>query len=44
MVDALGFKRVTIAQSRVIRDAMVKIETKTGKQGVDAFVEFLGSL
>lgn len=44
VVDALGFKRVTIAQSRVIRDAMVKIETKTGKKGVDAFVEFLGSL
>lgn len=44
VVDALGFKRVTIAQSRLIRDAMVKIETKTGKKGVDAFVEFLAGV
>lgn len=41
VVDALGFKRVTIAQSRLIRDAMIRIEARTGKKGVDAFVEFM---
>lgn len=41
IVDALGFKRVTIAESRLIRDAMVKIETRTGKKGAEAFVEFM---
>jgi hypothetical protein len=44
VVDALGFKRVTIAQSRLIRDAMVKIETKTGKTGAEALVEFLAGV
>lgn len=44
VVDALGFKRVTIAQSRVIHDAMLKIEQKTGKQGSEAFVEFMASI
>lgn len=44
IVDALGFKRVTIAQSRLIRDAMVKIETSTGKKGAEAFVEFMAGL
>lgn len=41
VVDALGFKRVTIAESRMIRDAMVKIETQTGKKGAEAFVDFI---
>jgi hypothetical protein len=44
VVDALGFKRVTIAQSRLIREAMTKIETKTGKTGAEAFVEYLAGL
>jgi ParB-like chromosome segregation protein Spo0J len=44
VVDALGFKRVTIAESRLIRDAMVKIETRTGKKGAEAFVEFMSEL
>lgn len=44
VVDALGFKRVTIAESRLIRDAMLKIETKTGKKGAEAFVEFMAAL
>lgn len=43
VVDALGFKRVSIAQSRLIRDAMTRIEAKTGKVGVEAFVEYLAS-
>lgn len=41
VADALGFKRVTIAQSRLIRDAMTKIETRTGKKGADALIEYL---
>jgi ParB-like chromosome segregation protein Spo0J len=44
VVDALGFKRVSIAESRMIRDAMVKIETQTGKKGAEAFVTFMASL
>lgn len=40
--DALGFKRVTIAQSRVIRDFMVKVEITTGKKGAEALAEFAG--
>ena len=41
--DALGFKRVTIAQSRVIRGFMAKIEDDTGLKGADALVAFIGS-
>lgn len=41
VVDALGFKRVTIAQSRIIRDAMSRVEAKTGKRGVDALIDVL---
>ncbi|MTH61186.1 ParB/Srx family N-terminal domain-containing protein [Paracoccus litorisediminis] len=41
VVDALGFKRVTIAQSRAIRDAMGKVEAKTGKKGVEALIAVL---
>ena len=44
VVDALGFKRVSIAQSRIIRDGIAKIEAKTGKKGADAFVDFLAGL
>lgn len=41
--DALGFKRVTIMQSREIRTAMLKIETMTGKTGPDALLDFFRS-
>lgn len=41
VVDALGFKRVTIAQSRQIREALSKIEARTGKTGVEALLEAL---
>ena len=44
VVDALGFKRVTIAQSRIIRQAMSKIEAKTGKFGVEAFLEHMAGI
>jgi hypothetical protein len=44
VVDALGFKRISIAHSRLIRAAMVKIEAKTGKKGADAFVEFMAEV
>lgn len=39
--DALGFKRVTIAQSRTLRDLMSGVEMKTGKKGVDALIHVL---
>lgn len=41
--DALGFKRVTIQESRTLRDLMNKIETKTGKQGVAALIDVLSA-
>ncbi len=36
--DAFGFKRVTVAQLRVIRGFIAKIEAKTGKKGADALI------
>ncbi|WLR90982.1 ParB/Srx family N-terminal domain-containing protein [Shinella zoogloeoides] len=41
--DALGFKRVTIAQSRIIRDFMSKVEDDTGLKGADALVTYIGA-
>lgn len=40
--DALGFKKVTIEQSRAIRGFMSKIETQTGKKGIDALITHIG--
>lgn len=39
--DALGFKRVTIEESRALRSVMQKIETKTGQTGAPALIAFL---
>jgi hypothetical protein len=39
VTDAFGFKRVTIAQSRTIRNLMPELERRTGKQGVEALIE-----
>lgn len=39
--DALGFKRVTVAQSRQIRVFMTKIEAETGLKGAEALVFFI---
>ncbi|SCW95589.1 ParB/Srx family N-terminal domain-containing protein [Ancylobacter rudongensis] len=39
--DAFGFKRVSIAQSRAIREMMSTIETSTGKVGPEALILFL---
>ena len=36
--DALGFKRVTVEQSRQVRSFMGKIEASTGKTGVEALI------
>ena len=41
VVDALGFKRVTIAQSRQIREGLSRVEQRTGKRGVEALLEVL---
>lgn len=41
VADALGFKRVTISESRQIRDLMTKMETNTGLKGVDALITFV---
>ncbi len=40
--DALGFKRVTVAQSRSVRTFMTAIEAETGLKGADAFIKFIG--
>lgn len=42
VVDALGFKRVTIAQSRELRGYMTRIEASTGKKGAEALLAHLG--
>ena len=39
--DAIGFKRVTIAQSRTIRNLMTEVESRTGKSGVEALIAAL---
>lgn len=39
--DALGFKRITIAQSRTIRELMTNVEQQTGKTGPDALIAAL---
>lgn len=36
--DALGFKRVTIAESRQLRELMARIEERSGKKGVEALI------
>lgn len=41
VADALGFKRVTVEQSRKIRECMTAIEGKSGKQGVEALLDVL---
>ncbi|WP_062120489.1 ParB/Srx family N-terminal domain-containing protein [Aureimonas sp. AU40] len=43
VVDALGFKRITIAESRQLRDLVGRMETRTGKQGIAALLEHLGA-
>lgn len=39
--DALGFKRVTVAQSRELRDLMSKVEAKFNLTGVEALTRAL---
>jgi ParB-like chromosome segregation protein Spo0J len=39
--DALGFKRVTIEQSRKLKGLMAGIEMKTGRKGVEALIYVL---
>ena len=41
IADAFGFKRVTIAQSRTVRELMGKMETATGKVGIEALIAFV---
>ncbi len=41
--DALGFKRVTVMQSREIRNYMGQIEAATGETGPEALLEFFKS-
>lgn len=43
VADAFGFKRVTIAQSRAIRDFMSNIEDQTGLKGADALMAHIGA-
>ncbi|PZR92267.1 MAG: chromosome partitioning protein ParB [Stutzerimonas stutzeri] len=41
--DALGFKRVTIAQSRELRELMARVEQRSGKKGVEALIYVLSA-
>lgn len=41
LADAIGFKRVTIAQSRHLRTLMGEVEKISGKKGVDALTAAL---
>lgn len=41
--DALGFKRVTIEQSRKLKGLMTQIENRSGKRGVEALIYALSS-
>lgn len=43
VADALGFKRITIAQSRQLRSLMMRAETTTGKKGPDALLDVLSA-
>jgi len=42
--DALGFKKVTVEQSRIIRAFMMKVEAETGKTGPAALIAHINSL
>jgi ParB-like chromosome segregation protein Spo0J len=39
--DALGFKRVTIEQSRTVRSFMGRVEAETGLKGAEALVAYI---
>lgn len=41
VADALGFKRVSISESRTIRDLMGRMEQTTGKKGAEALIDFV---
>ena len=41
VTDAIGFKRVTIAESRTLRGLMTEVESRSGKKGVEALIEAL---
>lgn len=41
--DALGFKRVTIEQSRKLKGLMANIEQRSGEKGVDALIYVLSA-
>ncbi|WP_326894352.1 ParB/Srx family N-terminal domain-containing protein (plasmid) [Rhizobium beringeri] len=41
--DALGFKRVTIEESRKLKGLMAQIETRSGKSGVQALIHVLSA-
>lgn len=41
VVDALGFKRVSISQARVIRTFIADVEADSGLKGADALVAFI---
>jgi ParB-like chromosome segregation protein Spo0J len=41
VADAIGFKRLTVAQSRIVRGFMAKIEAKTGQKGAEALCTYI---
>jgi ParB-like chromosome segregation protein Spo0J len=44
VVEALGFKKVSIEQSRIIRGFIGKIEADTGLKGADALIDHIGKV
>lgn len=41
LADAFGFRHANVAQTRRIRQFMIKIENETGKRGIEALMVFL---
>jgi len=44
LADAFGFRRLTVQQSRRVRDFMTRIEGETGQKGADALMTFLDNM
>lgn len=44
VVDALGFKRVTVRQSRAVRNFIAQLEEETGEKGIDALMSHITDL
>lgn len=43
IADAFGVKRITIAESRTVRELMSRVEERTGQKGIQALIQFLSA-